>query len=433
MTDIEREIDGYLQRLFPITRSITGEGNRETLRILQELIPLEMLEFPSGTPVYDWTIPPEWNIRDAWIKNSRGEKVVDFSRSNLHVVGYSIPVNRKIAFEELKGHLHYREDLPQAIPYRTSYYKRTWGFCLSYEDFMSSFAEGEEYEVFIDSELKDDGSLTIGELLIPGKSSRENLISTYICHPSMANDNLSSVVMTAFLARELLKRELNYSYRVVFVPETIGAITYCAMREEEMRRIDRGVVASTVGGSGRYGYKQSHDRKCSLNAFVEETFAERGLEFDTYPFDIHGSDERQYSSPGFRINTVTISRDKYYEYDYYHTSLDDLSYVRPEAIGQSMEIYLDVIGRMERDFFFKNLHPECEVMLSRHGLYPAMGGAFIPGDKVVNEIDVLLWLCWHCDGAKSLHDISAETGIAVDVLFTYASKLEENNILERMC
>ncbi len=307
MINYEQELDSYLKRLFPITRSITGNGNRETLKILQELIPLNILEYPTGQKVYDWTIPKEWNIKEAWIKNSKGEKVVDFKNINLHVVSYSIPIHKKMKFSKLKEKLHYLEDLPKAIPYRTSYYDENWGFCVSYNQYKELFQEDEEYEIFIDTK-KENGSLSIGELLIEGKSKKEYLISCYICHPSMANDSLSGVITTAFIARELLKIQntLEYSYRIVFVPETIGAITYCANNEEVMRDIDNGLVVTTCGGPGKFGYKQSWNENNFINFLVEDIFKENDDDFKTYPYDIHEREERQYSSQGCKINCVTI-------------------------------------------------------------------------------------------------------------------------------
>ena len=283
MIDFATEIDTYLKRLFPINRSITGNGNRETLRILQEIVPIKIVEYPTGQQVYDWVIPREWNIRAAWIKNSSGEKIIDFQKSNLHVVNYSVPVHDHMKLAELNEHLHFREDLPSAIPYRTSYYNENWGFCLPYNDYKKYFNNKDTYEVFIDSEL-ENGSLTIGELLVKGKSDKEYLISTYICHPSLANDNLSGFLMTAMLARQLLNIDLTFSYRIIFVPETIGAISYCANNEEAMKRILAGFVVSSVGGPGRFGYRQSWQKDCFINTMVEDTFLENGIEnFKIYP------------------------------------------------------------------------------------------------------------------------------------------------------
>jgi aminopeptidase-like protein len=427
MQDYTEQIDHYLRRLFPITRSITGDGNRETLKILQEVIPLEIKEYPSGQHVYDWVIPKEWNIKDAWIKNSKGEKIVDFQKNNLHLVSYSIRVHKKLPFSELKKYLHYRKDLPEAIPYRTSYYEETWGFCVSYNDLNAYFHENEEYEVSIDSSLTN-GSLSIGELLIKGKSSKEYLISTYICHPSMANDNLSGMILTAFLAKELLKKELNFSYRIVFVPETIGAIAYCANNEKAIKKIDCGFVVTTVGGSGQFGYKQSFDKDHFINKIIEQTFKESNEEHITYPFDIHGSDERQYSSPGFRINMATICKDRYYEYDYYHTSLDDLGFVKTANINHTLMLYLKTINKLDKNITYKNQYP-CETMLSRHGLYPKAGGGLLPGNPKINDLEKMLWLLFYCDGTTDLFEISEKLNVDIESLYSIAHKLEEKGVV----
>ena len=431
LVDYEKDIDKYLKRLFPITRSITGEGNRETLKILQEIIPLKILEYPSGQKVYDWVIPKEWKIKDAWIKDSNGNKIIDFKENNLHVVSYSIPVNKKMRFDELKKHLHYLENLPEAIPYRTSYYKEDWGFCLSYEQFKL-LNENEEYEVFIDSELFE-GSLSIGELLIKGKSEKEYLISCYICHPSMANDSLSGVLTTAFIAKELLKNQdsLEYSYRIVFVPETIGAIAYCANNEEKIKKIKNALVVTTCGGPGKFGYKQSWNKDNFINQMVEDVFRENNIDFITYPFDIHGSDERQYSSQGFRINCVTIAKDKYYEYEYYHTSLDNLDFVKAEYINKSLNLYLQLIEKMDKNIIYKNLYTNCEVMLSKHNLYPKTGGAYLP-NTVVSAIDIIQWALFYLDGNIDLYSLSKMLNVDIDTVFKHIKILEEKNILQRI-
>ena len=431
MIDYTTEIDKYLKRLFPINRSITGNGNRETLKILQELIPLKIIEYPTGQEVYDWTIPKEWNIHDAWIKNSKGEKIVDFKISNLHVVSYSIPVHKKISFSALKKHLHYLEDLPEAIPYRTSYYNEDWGFCLSYNQYKKYFHNNEKYEVFIDSEL-NYGSLSLGEIVLNGNSSKEILISCYFCHPSMANDSLSGVVLTAFLTKELMKLNLNYTYRIIFAPETIGAIAYCANNELHMKNIKEGLVITTCGGPGKFGYKQSWDKNHSINNMIEDVFKEYNKDFITYPFDIHGSDERQYSSQAFRINCVTISKDKYYEYDYYHTSLDNLNFVKGQYINESLKLYYSLISKIEKNLKFKNLMPTCEVMLSKYDLYPKMGGTInqLISNSKKNELDIILELLFYCDGEVSLYNLSRQLEMDLNVLYEIAIKIKNKYILE---
>ena len=432
MIDKTQEIDNYLKKLYPITRSITGNGNRETLKIIQNIAPIEIKEYPSGQDVYDWTIPKEWNIKDAWIKNSKGEKIIDFKNSNLHIVSYSIAINKKMKLSELKDNLHYLENLPEAIPYRTSYYDENWGFCVSYNQYQELFNDDEEYEIFIDSK-KHNGSMSIGEILIEGKSKKEYLLSSYICHPSMLNDSMSGVITSAFIARELLKIQdtLEHSYRIVFVPETIGAIAYCANNEQAMKDIKNGLVLTTCGGLGQYGYKQSWDEDNFINSMIEDVFKENDIEFLTYPFDIHGSDERQYSSQGFKINCATISKDRYYEYDYYHTSLDNLDFVKAENLNKTLGLYLQLISKMDKNIVYKNLHPNCEVMLSKHDLYPKTGGAILPNIEV-SALDIILWLLYYCDGSMNLYEISKKLKVDISLVYTEANILEKKLILKNI-
>ena len=367
------EIDHYLKRLFPLNRSLTGSHNVETLKILQEIIPLNVLQYHSGEQVYDWTIPDEWELKEAWIKDKEGNVLVDLQNSNLHVMSYSQSVSGRYRFSELKQHLHYLKDLPKAIPYRTSYYADNWAFCVSYEQFLDYFSVDDEevFEVFISSKKKK-GVMPVGELLIEGRSRKEYLISSYICHPSMANDSLSGVLSAAFLAKHLLsvQETLEFSYRVVFVPETIGAIAYAAKNEQQLKEIDVALVMTTCGGPGKFGYKQSWEKSHYINELVEQVFNSHETEYIKYPFDIHGSDERQYASQAFRINTITITKDKYYEYPYYHTSLDDLNFVKAEYIAKTVELYKELLSNLDKNIIYKNTMTHCEVMLSKHDLYP---------------------------------------------------------------
>jgi len=288
----------------------------------------------------------------------------------------------------------------------------------------------EEYEVFIDSELSD-GSMSLGELIIKGKSKKEYLLFCYICHPSMANDSLSGVITTAFIAKELLKIQdrLEHSYRIVFVPETIGAIAYCANNEKAMKEIDNGLVITTCGGLGDFGYKQSWEENNFINEMIEDVFNENNINFKTYPFDIHGSDERQYSSQGFKINCATISKDRYYEYGYYHTSLDNLDFVNAKNLNKTLDLYLQLINKMDKNIVYRNLHPNCEVMLSKHDLYPKTGGAQLPNSNV-SALDIILWILYYCDGSINLYEISQKLKIDISLVYKETKQLENKKILK---
>lgn len=424
------EIQSYLDRLFPLCRSVTGEPNRQTLRALQEITPITIREVRSGTAVYDWVVPDEWNIRDAWIASTDGRRIVDFRVNNLHVMSYSEPVNQRMKWDELKSHLHTHPTLAEAIPYRTSYYQRDWGFCVTHSQYVELEKLQGPFEVAIDSQIKP-GFLTYGECLLPGRSAQEVLISCYICHPSMANDSLSGVLLTAFLTRHLASlKERHWSYRIVFVPETIGAITYCALNEDVMKKIDMGLVITTVGGPGKFGYKQSWQARHPINLLIEETFRDEGKDFITYPFDIHGSDERQYSSQGFRINCATVCKDRYYQYPEYHSSLDDLSLVSGAQIGETLHLYCRLIEKVEARQIYRSLIPHCEVMLSKHNLYPRLGGHQRPELGGRSEMDLILWLLFLCDGHKGLREIAQEIGVNEKRLHPIIKRLKVQGVLE---
>ena len=431
---LDLEADGLFRTLFPICRSITGNGVRETFRRLNEVVTFDIKEIPSGTVCYDWTVPDEWNIKDAYILDAQGRKVISFKDNNLHVVSYSVPVNEKMHFSELKEHLHYLPALEKAIPYRTSYYKRAWGFCLTYEQYQQ-LDTNSEYQVVIDSSLTQ-GSLTYGEKILQGSSGKEYIISTYSCHPSLANDNLSGVVLWTLLLRELSKRRLRHSYRFVIIPETIGAIAYLKHNEAAMLRSAGGFVITTVAGPGRFGYKHSFLPDHQIDRVVHQTFKELGQEYIPYPFHIGGSDERQFSSPYFRIPVGTICKDKYYEYDYYHTSADDLKFVSGKDLDRTLQLYLSAIELLEMDGSYQSLHPYCEPMLGQRGLYPQLGGSL--KQKVAQEplqadqVNIILRLMFYSDGAHSLLDIAQKTGLRMRDLYQTAQLLQEHGLLKEV-
>jgi len=408
--NVASEMDGYLQRLFPLMRSIAGTDNLKTLEILSEIVPIDIRKVPSGTRVFDWTVPPEWDVKRAYIEDAAGKKHLDLKENNLHIVNFSVPIDAVLTLEEIQDHLHLHPTIATAIPYRTTYYERTWGFCLNVAELKSLKAAPGPFHVVIESDIRD-GDLVYGECLIPGQSSREFLISTYICHPSMANDNLSGMILTAFLARYLSQRSAtsDWSYRVVFVPETIGALAYCSINEDQMQRIDMGFVVTTTGGPGPLSMKQSWNASHELSQITESVIKRLDSKSQVVPFDVHGSDERQYSSPAFRINTVTIGRDLYYRYPEYHSSLDNLDFVTGANMELTLDAYTEVINRIEDLRFFQRTDGRGEPMLSRQNLYSKLGGGLLPraGDITLDQI---LWVLFLSDGKTSLQAISDKTG-----------------------
>jgi aminopeptidase-like protein len=434
-----------LQRLFPICRSITGNGVRESFSIIKERIDLHLEEVPSGTTCYDWTVPDEWNIREAWIEDKAGNRVLDFKDNNLYVVNYSVPVDTELTFAELREHIHTMPEMPDAVPYRTSYYNRTWGFCMKQNRFLS-LNRDEKYHVKIDSSL-EPGSLTYADLIVPGTSGKEFLISTYCCHPSLANDNLSGMVLTTLLAQMLTSNKTFHSYRIVIVPETIGAIAYLSMNDAAMRSLSGGFVVTTVAGPGKHGYKQSFLGDSLVDRVVYRTFDELGVDHVIYPFSVNGSDESQYSAPHFRIPVGTITKDKYYEYEYYHTSLDNLSYISASDLISTLKLYVSCIEKLEMNRSYKSLMPYCEPMLGKRNLYPKIGGAIeqnVGGardhsstiydcspERVITgeDLDAMGWLMFYSDGSASLLDIAERTRLPMRLLHMTAQRLTECALL----
>ncbi|MFN3650782.1 MAG: DUF4910 domain-containing protein [Armatimonadota bacterium] len=390
-------------RLYPICRSITGEGTRETLRVLQEHVPLTMHEVPSGTPVFDWTVPPEWNVRDACVLNSRGRRVIDFRRSNLHLLGYSVPVHRTVSREELLQHLYTLPEHPDRIPYRTSYYSENWGFCVPHS-LLTELTEP-EYRVRIDTRLAP-GHLTYGELLIPGATDEEVLLSCHVCHPSLANDNLSGIAIAAKLAEHLRRRELRYSYRFLFIPGTIGSITWLARNRERVDRIRHGLVLACLGDGGRSTYKKSRRGDAEIDRAVAHVLRHRG-DHELLEFTPYGYDERQFCSPGFDLPVGLLMRTPHGRFPEYHTSADNLELIRPWALADSFAKCLDVIAVLEGNRRYVNLNPCCEPQLGRRGLYRKIGA---PGAGAIDEM-ALLWVLSLSDRRHSLLEIAERAGL----------------------
>ncbi|HTE33146.1 MAG TPA: DUF4910 domain-containing protein [Chryseolinea sp.] len=408
--------------LFPICRSITGNGLRESLRIISSEIPLEIREVASGTAVFDWEVPREWNISDAYIKNSKGEKILDFRNSNLHVLNYSIPVHQHVTLAELKKHLHYDKEHPEWIPYRTSYYKEEWGFCMSYNQYCG--LEDEMYEVCIDSTLMP-GSLTYGECFIQGELSDEVLISSHICHPSLANDNLSGVSVATMIARKLLQSKPRYSYRFLFIPGTIGAITWLAQNEHVVPRIKHGLVASLLGGPGPFTYKKSRRGDTEIDQVAEFVLKSKSSTNNVIDFFPYGYDERQYCSPGFNLAVGCLSRTPFGQYDEYHTSADNLEYITTASLEDSYHTYLEIINVLESNKKYINVNPKCEPQLGRRGLYNQQGG---DNDNQNFQL-AALWILNLSDGEHTLVSICQKSKMSFNSINFAAQKLLECGLL----
>jgi len=414
-----------IAELYPICRSITGEGNRETLRKLREHIPLQIHEVATGTQVFDWEVPKEWNIRDAYIKSASGERVVDFRKCNLHVVSYSVPVKARMTLEQLQPHLITEPSYPAWVPYRTSYYKETWGFCLSHNH-LAALPEG-EYEVCIDSTLAA-GSLTYGDLLLPGKTADEVLISCHICHPSLCNDNLSGIAIATLLAKALGTRELRYSYRVLFIPGTIGSITWLALNESRAARIKHGLVLNNLGDPGKPHYKKSRCGDAEIDRAVVHVLKHSGSDYEVLEFSPYGYDERQYCSPGFNLPVGSLTRTPHARFPQYHTSADNLDFVQPQYLADSFAKCLAVVDVLENNARYLNCKPKCEPRLGKRNLYGTVGGLRDVPDQQL----ALLWVLNLSDGNHSLLDIAERSGLAFGLIQSAAEALARTDLLTKL-
>lgn len=424
-TDCGQAMMALMTALYPICRSITGDGVRHSLRLLQQEIPLTLHEVPTGTPVFDWTVPKEWNIRDAYVKNARGEKVIDFQRSNLHVLNYSTPIAERMPLAALKKHLFSLPDQPQHIPYRTSYYQENWGFCLAQAE-LEQLTEG-DYEVYIDTTLTD-GHLTYGELLLPGASAETILISCHCCHPALCNDNLSGMVVSTYLAKSLLAdKARRYTYRFLFIPGTIGSITWLALHEQEAAQIKHGLVVACVGDTGALTYKKSRQGDAEIDRVVQHYLAQRNQPYTVLDFSPFGYDERQYCSPGFNLAVGSLTRTPHGRFAEYHTSADNLDFVQAAALADSLTAYQAVLTMLEQNHTYVNLNPKGEPQLGKRGLYSAFGGK---KDHKASEL-AMLWVLNYADGQHSLLDIAEKAGYPFPLMADVARTLEAHGLLEK--
>jgi len=416
------EIHSLAAELFPLCRSITGDGTRQSLARLAQLIPITVHEVPTGATILDWTVPKEWNIKDAYIANSEGERLVDFRQSNLHVVNYSVPVEGRMTREALRKHVHTLPDQPELIPYRTSYYKPNWGFCLS-QRLWDDIPEG-EYDVRIDSTL-EDGSLTWGECVILGQTEDEVLISAHNCHPSMANDNLSGVCVAAFLAKLLLARPAQrLTYRILFAPATIGAVAWLAANRGRLDRIRHGLVLNCIGDASGFNYKRSGRGNTEIDRAMVYLLRAENLPHRIREFTPYGYDERQFCSPGFNLPVGCLSRAVHGEFSEYHTSADNLNFIKAESLAESFRLLCSLVELLEYNAVYINQAPYGEPQLGKRSLYHDYGGSGI-GDANLAK----LWILNLSNGSRSLLDIGERSHLPFSLLLESAIELEDAGLI----
>ncbi|MBL8072826.1 MAG: DUF4910 domain-containing protein [Nitrospira sp.] len=412
-----------MEELYPICRSITGEGVRETLKIIQTRIPLEVREVPSGTKVFDWTVPLEWNVSDAYVMNRAGKRVIDFQSHNLHLMSYSVPVRKTMSLEELRPHLFSLPAHPEWIPYRTSYYKENWGFCIRHADLQR--LSDEEYDVVIDSTLQA-GSLTYGELYLPGKVSDEVLVSCHVCHPSLCNDNLSGIAVAVMLAETMAARSRRYSFRFLFIPGTIGSITWLAQNEQRVPHIRYGLVLTGVGDAGSVTYKKSREGNAEIDRAMAHVLRYSGEAHSIIDFFPYGYDERQYCSPGFNLPVGCFMRTPHGQYPEYHSSADNMDLIRSESLVRSYAQCLQAFELLEGNRVYVNQNQKCEPQLGKRGLYRAVAGQ---QENQSREL-ALLWVLNLSDGRHTLLDIAERADLPFGQIQSAADALGEAGLLK---
>ncbi|WP_415953135.1 DUF4910 domain-containing protein [Streptomyces sp. KLOTTS4A1] len=416
------QMHALVERLYPLCRSITGDGVRATLDIIGEYLPLRVHEVPTGTRVLDWTVPKEWNIREAHITAPDGRRVVDFADSSLHVLGYSVPVSATLPLSELCEHLHTLPEHPDWVPYRTSYYAETWGFCLA-QNALDALEDG-DYEVRIDSTLAD-GHLTYAEHVIEGQVPEEVIVSCHVCHPSLANDNLAGIAVAVFLARALAEQAREqaqppyYTYRFLFAPGTIGAITWLARNAERVHRVRHGLVLACAGDRGELTYKRSRRGDAEIDRVLRHVLDTSGRPHSIREFTPYGYDERQFCSPGFDLGVGSLTRTPYAGYPEYHTSADNPDFVCPEAMADTLAVCREAFAVLDRNRYYTNLSPYGEPQLGRRGLYASLGGR---SDAQQAQM-AMLWVLNLADGEHSLLDIAERSGLSFDTLAEAAAAL----------
>tara|TARA_B100001248_G_scaffold258954_1_gene244146 strand:- start:1740 stop:3002 length:1263 start_codon:yes stop_codon:yes gene_type:complete len=419
------DIYNDIKNLYPICRSITGKGIEDTLNYIKSEISITIHKVETGTEAFDWKVPKEWNIKDAYIKNSKGEKILDLNDHYLHVLNYSIPINKKVDLNELKEHIFTLPDLPNYIPYKTSYYKENWGFCMKHSDFLK--LEDDIYEVFIDSTL-EDGYLSYADLIIKGKSEKEILISSYCCHPQQCNDSLSGTVMAMYLAKYLQNKSNFYTYRFIFIPETIGAIVYLSKNLKLMQEnIIGGYVLTCVGDEGEFTYLKTRKENQLVDKVTLFLLDQSGLNYKIRDYHTCGSDERQYNYPGIDLNIGSLMKTKYGEFEEYHTSADNLDFITPKGLQETYNLYIKCLDLIENNHYYMNTKL-CEPMLGKYGLYNLLGASKNLKNNIGQYCRKILY---YCDGEHDLIDISNKLKINIDEVIVILKKLLSNNLLKK--
>lgn len=407
MSVIGEALHAHCRALFPICRSITGPGLRTTLRYIADRIPLTLKEVPTGTPVLDWVAPNEWTPRSGWIKRLNGETVVDFAWNSLHLLQYSHAVDRVLSLDELQKHLYSLPEQPELIPYRTAYYSNTWGFCLAHR--VREQMRDEAYQVFIDADLAP-GSVCFGECVLPGEQADEVLISVHCCHPSLANDNLSGLSLALELAQMLAARPRCFTWRFLFIPGTIGSLAWLAANRSRVDRIRHGLVLSCLGDAGAFHYKSSRRGDAPIDRIVAHVLRHEAPGNQLLPFIPYGYDERQYCSPGFNLPVGCLMRSPNGTFPEYHTSADNLDFVRPEQLARSWRVLERIVEVIERDTCLRSAAPYGEPQLGRRGLYAPIGGTGPGGSDRGFDQMTLLWVLNLADGEHTLLDMAERSG-----------------------
>jgi aminopeptidase-like protein len=419
------EILDLMRELYPLCRSLTGNGVRETLRIVDRVLPLEVVEVPTGTPIFDWAVPREWNISDAWSADATGRRIVDFRDSNLHVVGYSVPVRARLDGAELAPRLHVHPDRPDWIPAVTAYWQETWGFCVTGEQ-RAQIRPGEEYEVVIDSRL-EDGRLTYAEAVLPGRTEAEVLLSTYVCHSSLCNDNLSGIALLAVLGRELAGRDLRYTYRFLFSPGTLGPLAWLARNVDGLDRIAHGLVVCCAGDRGQVTYKRSRRGQAEVDRAAAHVLRHSRPDSVVEDFVPWGGDERQFCSPGFDLPVGVLMRSGHGLFPEYHSSADNFDLVTAGSLADSLAAALEIVDVVERNTVYRSRSPYGEPQLGRRGLYgPINPGAPRPGEDFHRAV---LWVLNQADGAHSLLDVAERSDLPFATIARAADALVEAELI----